>query len=94
VITPVTTTTTHAVARSSIGHSEDSLSAFAALAVGRGNCPVGPMQVEWGDPVPFCELVSRPRAAKAAIPILTAVRLAGIAALILRRPRLVAHSAD
>jgi hypothetical protein len=64
----------------------------AALAVGRGNCPVGPMQAEWGDPVPFFELVLPPRAAKAAIPILTAVSLAGIAALILRRPGLVARS--
>lgn len=63
-----------------------------ALAVGRGNCPVGPMQAEWGDPVPFFELVLPPRAAKAAIPILTAVSLVGIAALFLRRPRLVAQS--
>ena len=66
----------------------------AALAVGRGNCPVGPMQAEWGDPVPFFELVLPPRAAKAAIPILTAVSLAGIAALILRRPGVVARSPD
>ena len=64
----------------------------AALAVGRGNCPVGPMQAEWGDPVPFFELVLPPRAAKAAIPILTFVSLAGIAALILRRPGLVPRS--
>ena len=49
------------------------------------------MQAEWGDPVPFFELVLPPRAAKAAIPILTAVSLAGIAALILRRPGLVAR---
>jgi hypothetical protein len=51
------------------------------------------MQAEWGDPVPFFELVLPPRAAKAAIPILTAVSVAGIAALVLRRPGLVAHSA-
>jgi hypothetical protein len=66
----------------------------AALAVGRGNCPVGPMQAKWGDRVPFFELVLPPRAAKAAIPILTAVSLGGIAALILRRPGLVARSPD
>ena len=27
-----------------------------ALVVGRGDCPVGPLQAEWGDPVPFFEL--------------------------------------
>ena len=64
----------------------------AALAVGRGNCPVGPLQAAWGDPVPFFELVLPPRAAKAAIPILTFVSLTGIAALVLRRPGLVARS--
>jgi hypothetical protein len=39
--------------------------------------------------VPFFELVLPPRAAKAAIPILTAVSLTGIAALIFRDPGLV-----
>ena len=52
------------------------------------------MQAEWGDPVPFFELVLPRRAAKAAIPILTFVSLAGIAALILRHPGLVARSPD
>lgn len=61
----------------------------AALAVGRGNCPLGPMQAHWGDPVPFFELVLPPRAAKAAIPILTAAGVTGIAALVLRYPGLV-----
>jgi len=64
----------------------------AALIVGRGNCPVGPLQAEWGDPVPFFELVLPPRAAKAAIPILAVVSVAGIAALVLRRPGLVARA--
>lgn len=64
----------------------------AALVVGRGNCPVGPMQAEWGDPVPFFELVLPPHAAKAAIPILAVSSIAGIAALVLRRPGLVAHT--
>jgi hypothetical protein len=61
----------------------------AALAVGRGNCPVGPLQAEWGDPVPFFELVLPPRAAKAAVPALAFVSLAGIGALVARRPGLV-----
>jgi hypothetical protein len=63
-----------------------------ALIVGHGDCPVGPMQAEWGDPVPFFELVLPPPAAKAAVPVLAVVSLAGIAALALRRPGLVARS--
>jgi hypothetical protein len=64
-----------------------------ALVVGGGDCPVGPLQAEWGDPVPFFELILPPRAAKAAVPLLAAVSLAGIAALVLRRPGLVARAA-
>ncbi|MCJ7710615.1 MAG: hypothetical protein MUQ32_07245 [Chloroflexi bacterium] len=64
----------------------------AALIVGHGDCPVGPLQAEWGDPVPFFELVLPPRAAKAAVPLLAAVSIAGIAALVLRRPGLVARA--
>ena len=64
----------------------------AALIVGRGNCPVGPLQETWGDPVPFFELVLPPRAAKAAIPALAVVSVAGVAALILRRPGLAARA--
>jgi hypothetical protein len=60
----------------------------AALAVGGGNCPVGALQAEWGDPVPFFELVLPPRAAKAAIPLLAVVSVAAIAAVVLRRPGL------
>jgi hypothetical protein len=58
----------------------------AALVVGRGNCPVGRRQAEWGDPVPFFELLLPPRAAKAAVPVLAIVSLCGIASLLLRRP--------
>jgi hypothetical protein len=54
------------------------------LVVGRGNCPFGPFQRQLGDPVPMFELVLPPRAAKAAIPVLFWVSLAGIAALVLR----------
>jgi len=64
----------------------------AALIVGRGDCPVGPLQAEWGDPIPFFELVLPPRAAKAAVPILAVVSVAAIAALVLRRPGLVARA--
>ena len=59
----------------------------AGLVVGGGDCPMGPLQAEWGDPVPFFELVLPPRAAKAAVPILAAATVAGLAALALRRPR-------
>jgi len=58
-----------------------------ALVIGRGDCPFGPFQARLGDPVPMFELVLPPRAAKAAIPVLTAVSLAGIAAAFLRPPR-------
>ena len=64
----------------------------AALVLGRGNCPVGPRQAEWGDPVPFFELVLPPRAAKAAVPALAVVSIAGIAALALKRPGLAARA--
>jgi hypothetical protein len=50
-----------------------------ALVVGRGNCPMGPLQTEWGDPVPFFELVLPPRAAKAAVPVLAVASIAGMA---------------
>jgi hypothetical protein len=58
------------------------------LLVGRGNCPMGHIQDRWGDPVPFFELVLPPRAAKAAVPVLAAVAIAGIAGLVLRAPGL------
>lgn len=57
-----------------------------ALVVGGGNCPFGPFQRRLGDPVPMFELVLPPRAAKAAIPVLTVVTLAGFAAVLLRPP--------
>jgi hypothetical protein len=56
------------------------------LVVGHGNCPAGPLQAEWGDPVPFFELVLPPRAAKAAVPILAVVSVAALVALVLRPP--------
>jgi hypothetical protein len=59
----------------------------AALVIGRGNCPFGPFQRTLGDPVPLFELVLPPRAAKAAVPVLAAVSLAGFAAVLLRSPQ-------
>ena len=58
----------------------------AALVIGRGNCPFGPFQRQLSDPVPMFELVLPPRAAKAAIPVLFAVAVAGMVAVLLRPP--------
>lgn len=60
-----------------------------ALVVGGGDCPVGPLQAEWGDPVPFFELVLPPRAAKAAVPVLAVVSVGGLVSIAVRRPGLV-----
>jgi hypothetical protein len=64
----------------------------AALVIGRGDCPMGRRQADWGDPVPFFELVLPPRAAKAAVPVLAAVSVAAITAIVLRRPGLVSRA--
>jgi hypothetical protein len=53
---------------------------------------MGPLQEEWGDPVPFFELLLPRRAAKAAIPALTVVSVAANAADILRPPGRVVGS--
>jgi hypothetical protein len=63
-----------------------------ALVVGRGNCPMGARQEQWGDPVPFFELILPPRAAKAAIPALTFVSIAALVGVVVRRPRLVRNA--
>ena len=57
-----------------------------ALMAGRGDCPLGPFQRRLGDPTPMFELALPPRAAKAAIPVLTGVALVGITAVLLRPP--------
>ncbi len=59
-----------------------------ALLIGRGDCPFGPFQRRLGDPVPMFELVLPPKAAKAAIPLLTVVTAAGIVAACVRPFRL------
>lgn len=51
------------------------------LIIGKGNCPLGPLQRYVGDPTPMFELFLPPRAAKAAVPILAGVSLAGIGAI-------------
>lgn len=56
------------------------------LVIGRGDCPMGPLQEQWGDPVPFFALVLPPRAAKAAVPLLAVASVAGVLAVALRRP--------
>ena len=58
-----------------------------ALVVGRGDCPFGPFQSRLGDPVPMFELVLPPRAAKAAIPVLAVLTLAGFLAVAVRTRR-------
>lgn len=55
-----------------------------ALVVGHGDCPMGPRQAEWGDPVPFFELLLPPRAAKAAVPVLAAISGCGFGAVLAR----------
>lgn len=55
------------------------------LVIGRGDCPLGPLQGRVGDPVPLFELVLPPRAAKAAVPVLAGVAIAGMA-LVAARP--------
>ena len=58
----------------------------AALVAGRGSCPLGPLQTQLGDPVPLFELVLPARAAKAAVPVLAAVSVVGIALVAIRAP--------
>lgn len=58
-----------------------------AILLGRGNCPMGPIQERLGDPTPCFELVLPKRAAKAAIPVLVTLTLAGIAAIATRYAR-------
>lgn len=57
-----------------------------ALVVGRGSCPLGPLQGRLGDSVPLFELVLPPRAAKAAVPVLCAMTVGGMVLVALRPP--------
>jgi len=58
----------------------------AGLVVGRGKCPLGPLQRRLGDPVPLFVLWLGPRAARRAVPLLVGVSAAGLTALVCRRP--------
>ena len=58
-----------------------------ALVIGGGDCPFGPAQARLGDPIPLFELVLPPRAAKAAVPVLTVVSLVGIILALVRSAR-------
>jgi hypothetical protein len=51
----------------------------AGLVIGRGNCPLGPLQDRVGDPVPLFELVLPPVWARRAVPILAGISVVGIA---------------
>ena len=57
------------------------------LLIGRGDCPMAPLQARFGDPVPFFELVLPPRAARAAVPVLAVATVAGMLGVALRAPR-------
>jgi hypothetical protein len=59
----------------------------AGLLIGRGDCPMGARQREWGDPKPFFELLLPPRAAKAAVPVLAWATVLGLVAVAIRPPR-------
>jgi hypothetical protein len=48
------------------------------LVIGRGNCPLAPLQQRLGDPVPLFELVLPPVWARRAVPILAAISGVGI----------------
>jgi hypothetical protein len=54
------------------------------LVVGRGDCPLGPLQERLGDPVPLFELVLPRRAARAAVPIFACITCLGIGVLAAR----------
>ena len=56
----------------------------AALVVGGGDCPLGPLQQRTGDATPLFELVLRPDAARRAVPVLAAVATTGVLLAIVR----------
>lgn len=55
--------------------------------VGRGNCPLGPLQQRVGEPIPLFEFVLSPRAAKRAVPALAGVTCLGLVVLMVRGRR-------
>jgi len=59
----------------------------ALVAANRGDCPLGPLGVRIGDPVPLFDLVLPPRVSKIAIPVLGVVTAVGVGLLGVRPPR-------
>jgi hypothetical protein len=59
----------------------------AVVAANHGDCPLGPLQARYGDPVPLFELVLSPAAARRAVPTLGLVTTAGLALLLHRSPK-------
>lgn len=57
------------------------------LLIGRGQCPLGPLQRRLGDETPLLELVLPPRAAKLAVPILSGTATLGVAIVLVRGRR-------
>jgi hypothetical protein len=49
----------------------------AGLVIGRGSCPLGPIQQRLGDPVPLFELVLPPVWARRAVPLLAGTSVVG-----------------
>ena len=58
-----------------------------AILLGRGNCPLGPIQERLGDPTPSFELLLPKRAAKAAFPVLITLTVGGLALVAARYVR-------
>jgi hypothetical protein len=59
----------------------------AVVTANHGDCPLGPLQARFGDPVPLFELVLSPTAARRAVPVLGLVTVAGLTLLAHRRPQ-------
>ncbi len=57
----------------------------AVVTANHGDCPLGPLQARFGDPVPLFELVLPPTAARRAVPALGLVTVAGLTLLAHRR---------
>ena len=64
------------------------------VAANHGDCPLGPLQERFGDPVPLFELLLSPRAARWAVPALGSVTVAGVALLARRPAGSVVHPGD
>jgi hypothetical protein len=59
----------------------------AVVTANHGDCPLGPLQARFGDPVPLFELVFSPTAARRAVPALGLVTVVGLMLLAGRSPQ-------